>query len=227
MDCPRRLKLLFLLAALLGWVAAAPLAAEDPHAAEGHAAPHGGHGEGENHAGGESLPGLNPVEGPHGGFKADLALWSAITFVIFFWLLARFAWGPLRDGLDAREARIRQDIAEAEAHRVKAEQLLREYETKLAKVQEEVKEILAEARRDAETARQDIIATAEKESAAMRQRAVADIERARDQALNELFAFVSQNVMQATEKILGRSLNGGDHERLVREALANLELRKN
>ena len=126
-----------------------------------------------------------------------------------------------------REAKIRQDIADAEAHRVKAEAMLRDYQAKLAKSQEEVKEILAEARRDADHAKQEILAATEKESAAMRQRAVSDIERARDQALGDLFDFVSQNVMQATEQVVGRSLTGADHERLVREALANLDLRKN
>ena len=144
-------------------------------------------------------------------------MWSAITFVIFFLLLARFAWGPLKDGLDAREAKIRQDIVDAETNRQKALHLLKEYDEKLAQVQTEVKEILAEARRDAETTKQDILGIAERESAAMRQRAVSDIERARDQSLGELFDFVSQNVIQATEQVVGRSLNGADQERLVRE----------
>src|SRR5262249_42876580 len=141
--------------------------------------------------------------------------------------LTKYAWRPLRDGLDAREGKIRQDIADAESHRHKAEAMLKDYESKLAKSQEEVKQILAEARRDAENAKQDILATAEKESVAMRQRAVADIERARDNALGELFDFVSKNVLQATEQVVGRSLNGADQERLVREALASLDLRKN
>lgn len=176
------------------------------------------HGAGASHAAKPELP-LK--------FQGDLALWSAATFLVFLFVLKKMAWQPLQDGMNAREAKIRQDLADAESNRLKAEALLREYEAKLAKSQEEVKEILAEARRDAEHAKQDIIATAERESSAMRQRAVADIERARDQALVELFDFVSKNVMQATEKVLGRSLSGGDHERLVKEALANLELRKN
>ena len=34
-------------------------------------------------------------EGRADRFKADFALWSAITFVIFLFLLGRFAWRPL------------------------------------------------------------------------------------------------------------------------------------
>lgn len=160
-------------------------------------------------------------------FQGDLALWSAVTFLVFLFVLSKLAWKPLIVAMNDREEKIRKDLADAEAHRAKSEALFREYESKLAKAQEEVKGILAEARRDAETAKADIIATAEKESTAMRQRAVADIDRARDHAIGELFDFVSQNVMQATEQVVGRSLNGADQERLVKEALANLDLRKN
>jgi hypothetical protein len=41
-------------------------------------------------------------EGVPLGFKADLALWSAVTFVIFLILLGRFAWKPLIHALDER-----------------------------------------------------------------------------------------------------------------------------
>lgn len=215
------------LAWLACWGLALSLAVVRPIVAEDHDHATDAAGQEEHAKHGDGLPGLNPVEGPHGGFQADLPLWTAITFLIFFLLLAKFAWGPLRDGLDAREAGIRKNISDAEAHRVKSEHLFREYEAKLAKAQEEVKSILAEARRDADTAKQDILATADKESQAMRQRAVSDIERARDQALKELFEVVSSNVMQATERVVGRSLSGADQDRLVKEALASLDLRKN
>ncbi len=219
---------LFLIVGLLAGITGVNcLSAEDPHH---DAAPH------EDHHAGEAAHG-QPAHGQpsHGKakpelplkFQGDLALWSAVTFLVFFVVLSKMAWGPLSNGMNAREAKIRQDIADAESHRVKAEAMLRDYQAKLAKSQEEVKEILAEARRDADHAKQDILATAEKESAAMRQRAVSDIERARDQALGDLFDFVSKNVMQATEQVVGRSMTGADHERLVREALTNLDLRKN
>ena len=72
-------------------------------------------------------------------FKGDLALWSGITFVIFVMLLGRYAWGPLIAALNKREAHIRDDIAAAEAARIKAEQMLAEHAKTLAKVQDEVR----------------------------------------------------------------------------------------
>jgi F-type H+-transporting ATPase subunit b len=168
---------------------------------------------------GDGVPGLVP--------EPDLVVWSLIVFGLFVFILGKFAWGPLRTALDQRETGIRKDLADAESNRLKSEALLREYEAKLAKAQEEVKEVLAEARRDAEYARQTLLADAQKEAEATRQRALADIDRARNVAMAELFDFVSKNVVDATEKVLQRGLKGEDEERLVGEALAELNLRRN
>ncbi|MCX7419208.1 MAG: F0F1 ATP synthase subunit B [Planctomycetia bacterium] len=151
--------------------------------------------------------------------KPDLAVWSFITFLIFLAVLRKFAWSPLIGALDQREHKMKQALADAESARIKAEAMLAEHAKKLEKVQDEVKEILAEARRDAEHTKQDIVATANKEAEATRKRAVEDIEHARDLAMKELFDFVSSNVIGATEHVLGRALSDDDQTRLVQEAL--------
>jgi F-type H+-transporting ATPase subunit b len=156
-------------------------------------------------------------------WDSDLALWSLISFSVLLLILWGTAWRPLTTGLDRREARIRQDIADADAARVKAERMLAEHEQRLARTQDEVREILAEARRDAEHTKQEILETAQRETEAMRQRAVLEIERSRDHALSELFDYVARNVADATEHVLGRSLTDQDQDRLVQEALAQLE----
>lgn len=184
--------------------------AHPPAAADAHPAEGGDHEEGL------------PAE-----WQKDLALWSLVTFLVFFFVLSKIAWGPLQDGLGKREAAIRKEIADAQAANAKAAALLREHEAKLAAVQEEVKGILAEARRDAEHTKQDIVATAQREAEATRQRAVEDIDRAKNVALAELFDFVSANVVQATEQVLQRSLSGEDQERLVTQALSEMNLRRN
>jgi F-type H+-transporting ATPase subunit b len=165
------------------------------------------------HAAAEEEPG--PIT-----WDTDLALWSLITFVIFVIVLKQFAWKPLIVALDKREARIHDDIAGAEAARVKAEQMLAEHAQKLAKVQDEVRAILAEGRRDAEHAKQEIIGTAQKEAESAKQRALHEIGRARDAALKDLFDVMASQVAQATAHVLGRSVTGADQDRLSEEALA-------
>jgi F-type H+-transporting ATPase subunit b len=165
--------------------------------------------------GGEEHP-----TGPPLSYKGDLALWSGVTFVIFLFVLGAMAWKPLIAGLDQREARIRHDIMSAESARVKAEQMLADHEQRLNRVQDEVREIIAEARRDADHTKQEIIAEAQKEAEATKRRAITEIQQARDTALKDLFDTMSSQVANATEHVLSRALTDGDQSRLIDEALA-------
>ena len=167
------------------------------------------HGESEDHNTGVPLD-----------LQKDLALWSLIVFVVFVFVLWKFAWGPLSKALDNRESKIAQDIADAEQARKKGEQLLADHEKKLDAVQDEVREILAEARRDADHTKQGMIEAAQKEAEATKDRAVSEIERAKDAALKELFDAMAGQVADATEYVLGRSVSGDDQDRLIMEALS-------
>ena len=187
------------------------------HSATEHAADHGG---GHAHIGAKDVS-EDPSE-----FKTDLAIYTLLVFLILAAGLKKFAWGPVTEGLEKREGTIRDNLAAAEAARIKAEKMLADHAAKLEKVQDEVREILAEAKRDAEHTKNEIISAAQSESEATRQRGIHDIERARDQALDELFGQVGQVVYQATEQVLGRSVTSADNDRLIQEALAGFAQRK-
>ncbi|MBM84100.1 MAG: ATP synthase F0 subunit B [Planctomycetaceae bacterium] len=213
----RRVWHLLVLCLMIGSFGLNDMAYADHHEGDGakeaeHDAAEGGGGHGDGHH--DSGPPMTP--------KKDLALFSLIVFLIFVAVLKKFAWGPLMQGLDKRESKVRQDIADAEAARTKAEKALAEHEAKLSAVQDEVKEIIAEARRDAEHTKTEIIAAANKEAEAMKQRSLDDIERARDQALGTLFDHMAASVGDATEHVLGRALSGEDQDRLIEEALAQV-----
>ncbi len=189
--------------------------ATEPHAPTASHA--GGH---KTHLGTEGASD-DPAE-----FKGDLAIYTFLVFGLLLALLYKFAWGPVTEGLERREASIRDNIAGAEAARLKAEKMLAEHAAKLEKVQDEVREILAEARRDAEHTKNDIVATAQKEADANRLRAVQEIERARDQAVDDLFGHMAKCVNEATEQVIGRALTGADNDRLIEEALSGFAQRK-
>jgi F-type H+-transporting ATPase subunit b len=152
----------------------------------------------------------------------NLSIFSLIVFVLFLLVLSKLAWKPLSQGLDRREARIRDDIAAAEQARAKAERMLAEHAAKLDRVQDEVKAILSEARRDAEVARQNIVSDAQAEAKATRDRAISEIDRAKDQALKEMFDHFAQRVADATEHVLGSGLTPADQDRLINDALTRI-----
>ena len=179
------------------------------------------------HAGGHPVHiGEDGVSEDPAEFKADLAIYTFLVFVLLLALLYKFAWGPVTEGLERREASIHDNIAAAEVARIKAEKMLAEHAVKLDRVQDEVREIIAEARRDAEHTKNEIVAAAQKEAEASRQRAVQDIERARDQALDDLFDHMARSVSVATEHVIGRALTGPDKDRLIEESLSAFAQRK-
>lgn len=180
-------------------------------------APAGDHG----HAAGEAGHGHEAPKGPMTATKPDidLAIWTLVTFGTFLFVLSKVAWKPLVDGLDKRELSVRDDLAAAEDARHRAEKMLAEHQAQLANTANEVRAMLDEARRDAEHAKTEIVAAAQKEAEASKQRALAEIEQARDQALNDLFETMARTVSAATEQVVGRALSGDDQDRMIREAV--------
>lgn len=204
--------------------AAAPAA--DAHASAdaahgGDAAP-GGDAHAHEHAHiGEKDVNKEPQE-----FRTDLAIFSAIVFGMLAGGLYFTAWPKILGALEAREAGIRNAIADAENAKVQAEAFMKEHKGRLEAVENQVKEILAEARRDAEHTKADIVKSGEAEAAAMTKRAIAEINRAKDQALDELFSTLAKQVSQATEQVVGRALTGADQERLIQDAVQQFARQK-
>jgi F-type H+-transporting ATPase subunit b len=186
----------------------------DDHQADSHGG-HGGHGHGGD--GNHTEISTNPLE-----FKADLAIWSFVVFVLLFILLGKFAWGPIANVLDEREKGIEYKLAEAARANEEAKSLLAEHEKKLAAAAEEVREIMEEARRDAETTHNDIIAKAEAEAEAREARAERKIETATAVALKELAERSANMAVDLATKAMQDNKGSIDHDRLIEQALAML-----
>ena len=166
------------------------------------------------------VPGIPDEHGNVSPWRLDLSIYSFVVFLTLLAILTKYAWGPIIKALDAREEGIRKDIANAKQTREKADSLLAEHAKKLDSAQDEVREIIAEAKRDAEHTKSDIITNAQNEARLTQDRAVDEIERAKDQALNELFSNMSTQVATATEQVIGRALTEDDRKKLVGEAVS-------
>ncbi len=152
--------------------------------------------------------------------QTDLALWTLITFLCFLFVMKKFAWGPMIQGLDSREAGIQKAISDADVSRRKSHAMLAEYEQKLKAAEQTVQAMVAEARRDSERTSRDLLVNAQREVEAIKERAKDDIRQAKDTAIAEVFTQMNAQVVLATEHVLGRALQDGDQDRLVSQALA-------
>jgi F-type H+-transporting ATPase subunit b len=163
------------------------------------------------------------VAGPE-EWRSDLAWWTFVVFLVLLAVLAKFAWGPIVAGLQKREQGIADNIAAAQRSYDEAKQYLAEYEKKLANAANEVRLMLEEARRNAELAKQEIIAEAKQAARLEQERGTREVRIAMDQALKELSERSTNLAVDLAGKIVQAQLKPADHARLVQEAMAKFAM---
>jgi len=152
--------------------------------------------------------------------SVDLAIFTFILFLLLLAVLRKFAWGPIMQALERREHNIAEHISQAERNHEQARLLLADYEQRLANAAGEVRELLEEARRDAESTKQSILAEARQGAEAEKARALRDIEAAGDAAMEQLAQHSARLAVDLASKIMKSQLTQADHARLIEEAMA-------
>src|SRR5215212_9813561 len=144
--------------------------------------------------------------------NTSLIFWEVIAFFILLFLLVRYVYPPIREQILERQSQIERAIDEAEKTRAEARELLAEYRRQIEEARGEGRQILEEARKQAEAQRERIKREAREE-----------IDRERESALREIRREVADMVVQASEQVIGRSIDRDEHERLISQALDDLE----
>ena len=153
-------------------------------------------------------------------FDPDLAIFTFIVFLLLLVVLRKFAWGPIMQALERREQNIAEHISQAERNHEQARLMLTEYEQRLANAANEVRELMDEARRDAEHTKQSILAEARQGAEAEKARALREIEAAGDAAMESLAKRSAELAVELAGRIVQSQLNQADHARLIEEAMA-------
>lgn len=191
----------------------------DIHKAESAADDHG-HEE-DHDAAGHGADGHDDHEKPT--IWADLSFWSIIAFAGFCFAIVKLGlWDSLITNMAAREKVENDLISVAEAHLASAQASLNQYRGQLEAMDETVAETLAEAKRDATHTEKEIIELANREAAQMLERAKHEIDRTRDQTLNDLFDHLSKRVTESAEAKLRTQLQSSDQDKLIDETLGQL-----
>src|SRR3954469_5478768 len=193
---------------------------ETQHSAGGHGEPGSTHTAGDHAAGhhdetdlshGNATAKLADPADP----KLDMSIYTFIVFLILLAVLYKFAWGPIALALERRENTIARQIEEARLASEKGASLLREYESRLAAATDEARQIVAGARKDAETAKDRIVNEAREAAQRERDRAVADITVAKNQALDAIAQKSVQTAVSLASNIIRREVNPQEHEALI------------
>jgi F-type H+-transporting ATPase subunit b len=152
-----------------------------------------------------------------------LMIWTLVCFAIAFFVLKKYAFGPIQGMIDARREQIRQSIDEADNAREQARALLEEHRALMQEARGQAEQILAEARKtreamevrmreETETERQRRLEETRKEIAA---------ETAR--ALQQIRTEVAELTVEAASRVVGRTLDSDRDRELIAEAIGSLD----
>lgn len=146
-----------------------------------------------------------------------------IAFVIFFWLMKKYAWGPVRELLEARRLKIEEGFADIDRKRAEAEKLHRDYAEHLRNIDQEGRAKIQEAVSDGRRIAEEIKENARAESQRMIEQALRNLELENAKARVELRDQIVSMTLLAGEKLLRRSVDTETDRRLVSDFLADLE----
>ena len=155
------------------------------------------------------------VDWPH--FIAQLVL-----FLIVYFVLNRFAFGPLLKILEERRKRIEEGQLNAEKIKKQLAEAELRYQEVLRKANDDAQVLLEESRKNTEAFSQREMEKAVKESAAIVERARHEIASERNRMVDEVKREMVSLVIKTTAKVAGRVLTPEDQRRLSEEAAKDL-----
>ena len=152
-----------------------------------------------------------------------LMIWTLVSFAITLYILKRYAFGPIQKLIDDRRERIRQSVEEADRVRDEARALLEEHKALIGQARADAEGILAEARRIADAQQQRMREETEEDRKRRLEETERQIQQATVQALAEIRLEVANQALLAAEKITRGALTDKDQQRLIDEALAEID----
>jgi F-type H+-transporting ATPase subunit b len=148
---------------------------------------------------------------------------AMVVFLIVLLVLGVKVWPPIVKALDERAAKIREEIAAAEAARRQAKDALEMYEKSLAEARAEAAKMLELARSQQQQLAAELRAQADTELTTLRERARRDIETAKRAAVAEIYGLAANAATTIAARVLQREITPRDQQRLVEETLGELQ----
>jgi F-type H+-transporting ATPase subunit b len=152
-----------------------------------------------------------------------LMIWTIVCFFVAFYVLKRYAFGPIQKMLDERREQIRRSIEEADHARDEARRLLEEHRALIGQARSDAEGILAEARKTRESMehrmREETEAERQRRLEETRREIAAETQRALEQIRNE----VADLTLEATSIVVGRKLDSDRDRELIAEAIGSLD----
>ncbi|MBD5517343.1 MAG: F0F1 ATP synthase subunit B [Lachnospiraceae bacterium] len=152
---------------------------------------------------------------------ADSALMIIAVFALFL-IASHLLFNPVRDMMEKRQARIKDELDTAASDMENAKALKEEYESKLKDVDKEAEAILAEARKRALANENKIVADAKEEAARILERAGVEAELEKKKAADEVKREMVVLASMMAAKVVNAAIDTTVQDSLVEETLKEI-----
>lgn len=150
-------------------------------------------------------------------------LFSAVTVLVLYLILKRFFFEKVHCHMMERQAEIEEQLTHAAETERKAEILLDEYSQTLAHAEEEKREILKDARKEADRRAGEILESARQEARRMTEDARRKMEEEEEKAAVRLREDAAELALLAAEKILEKEVTAKEQQGLVEKMIREAE----
>ncbi len=140
---------------------------------------------------------------------------AIIAFGLLYWLLSKYAFGPLFSVMEQRRQLVKDEIANAEASRQQAEQQVAEQKQALLDARQEAQNMIEQARKSSSKQAEDIIAAAQAEAKRLKDDAVKEIQNEKNNAIAALRRQVSGMSVLIASKIIEKQVDEQTQEQLI------------
>ncbi len=154
------------------------------------------------------------------GIDPRFILVAIVGFVLLMWVLIKFAFGPLVNTLQARQDKIQGDLDEAQQRRDEMIALQRDYEQRLASIEDEARDKIQAAVKEAQAARDEIITRAQADSQAIMARGQAEIDAERAKSLTEARNQIVDLATLMARRSAMENLSAAGQSNLIDDAIA-------
>ena len=156
---------------------------------------------------------------PNGTFFIEL-----VTMVVILLLMTKYILPPLNKALEARQEKIRASLAAADAAKAEAAAAGDERAQLLSAARDQAREIVAAAQATSDQVRAEAAGRGQAEYERILANANAEVDTARQRAIDEASARIGEVVFELVNQIVGREVDESSHQDLVREAVAALNV---
>ncbi len=153
------------------------------------------------------------------GFNLPTLIAQIVNFIILFGLLYLVAYKPIMRMLDERSRRVKESLEQTEYIKEQAERAEEEAKKRIEQASKEGGEVIAQAAKAGEELRQKAQQEAKRDAETIIVRARGEIQRERNEAIDELKREFADLTIMAAEKVIERSLDKKAHRQLIDEVL--------